>query len=82
MSFALRTPLKSAVFAILLGCFKLLDQAAVGLYHEHSFILVDDMLRVLTAVKKAGGHGVTTLFARQGKFAHDPAVIAANRQLM
>jgi hypothetical protein len=55
-----------------------LDKAAVGLYHEHSFILVNEMLRVLTAVKKVRGHCVTTLFAEHCNFDHDPAVTAAN----
>lgn len=41
-------------------------------------MVIDDKLRILTAVKKAWGDLVTTVFARQGKFAHDPAVIATN----
>jgi hypothetical protein len=41
-------------------------------------VVIDDKLRILTAVKKAWGDRVTTVFPRQGKFAHDPAIIAAN----
>ena len=48
-------------------------------YPADHYVLIDDKLRILTAVKKAWGDRVTTVFPRQGKFAHDPAVIAANR---
>ena len=47
-------------------------------YPADHYVLIDDKLRILTAVKKAWGNRVTTVFPRQGKFAHDPAVIAAN----
>ena len=47
-------------------------------YPAQHYVLVDDKLRILTAVKKAWGEGVTTVFPRQGKFAHDPAVLASN----
>jgi len=46
-------------------------------YPAEHYVLVDDKLRILTAVKKAWGDRVTTVFPRQGKFAHDPAVLAA-----
>ena len=46
-------------------------------YPADHYVLIDDKLRILTAVKKAWGDRVTTVFPRQGKFAHDPAVIAA-----
>jgi FMN phosphatase YigB (HAD superfamily) len=36
---------------------------------EH-YVLVDDKLRILTAVKQAWGERVTTVFARQGHYAH------------
>jgi FMN phosphatase YigB (HAD superfamily) len=42
------------------------------------YVLVDDKLRILTAVKKAWGPRVTTVFVRQGFYAHDPATLAAN----
>ncbi len=38
---------------------------------------MDDKLRILAAVKRAWGDRVTTVFPRQGKFARDPAVLAA-----
>jgi FMN phosphatase YigB (HAD superfamily) len=41
------------------------------------YVLVDDKLRILTAVKKVWGDRVTTVFVRQGKLALDPAVIAS-----
>jgi FMN phosphatase YigB (HAD superfamily) len=47
-------------------------------YPAGHYVLIDDKLRILTAVKKAWGSQVTTVFPRQGKFAHDPAVIAAS----
>lgn len=46
-------------------------------YPAQHYVLVDDKLRILTAVKKAWGDRVTTVFPRQGNFAHDPAVLAA-----
>lgn len=47
-------------------------------YPAHHYVLIDDKLRILAAVKRAWGGRVTTVFPRQGKFAHDPAVVAAN----
>jgi len=41
------------------------------------YVLVDDKLRILTAVKQLWGERVTTVFARQGSFAHDPKVVGA-----
>jgi hypothetical protein len=38
---------------------------------------VDDKLRIPAAVKRAWGDRVTTVFLRQGKFAHGPTVLAA-----
>lgn len=46
-------------------------------YPAQHYVLVDDKLRILAAVKKAWGDRVTTVFPRQGNFAHDPAVLAA-----
>ena len=40
------------------------------------YVLVDDKLRILAAVKDAWGARVTTVFPRQGHYAHDPATIA------
>jgi FMN phosphatase YigB (HAD superfamily) len=42
------------------------------------YVLVDDKIRILTAVKEAWAERVTTVFVRQGKYARDAAVVAAN----
>ncbi len=41
------------------------------------YVLVDDKLRILDAVKQVWGERVTTVFPRQGQYAHDAKVIAA-----
>jgi len=46
-------------------------------YPAEHYVLVDDKLRILTTVKKAWGSRVTTVFPRQGQYAHDPNVVAA-----
>lgn len=46
-------------------------------YPARRYVLIDDKLRILTAVKKAWGPRVTTVFPRQGSYAHDPAVLAS-----
>jgi FMN phosphatase YigB (HAD superfamily) len=40
------------------------------------YVLIDDKLRILTAVKKIWGAKVTTVFPRQGHYAHDPQALA------
>jgi len=45
-------------------------------YPARHYVLVDDKLRVLTAVKKAWGERVTTVFVRQGQYADEPTIIA------
>jgi len=42
---------------------------------EH-YVLVEDKLRLLTAVKKCWGSRVTTVFVRQGHYAADPKILA------
>lgn len=42
------------------------------------YVLIDDKLRILTAVKTVWGARVLTVFPRQGQFARDPAVLAGN----
>jgi FMN phosphatase YigB (HAD superfamily) len=44
-------------------------------YPAEHYILVDDKLRILTAVKSAWRSRVTTVFARQGHYAHDRNMI-------
>jgi FMN phosphatase YigB (HAD superfamily) len=46
-------------------------------YPAQHYVLVDDKLRILAAVKKHWGARVTTVFPRQGSFARDPKVLAA-----
>ena len=40
-------------------------------YPAEHYVLVDDKLRILTAVKQIWGERVTTVFPRQGSYAHD-----------
>jgi FMN phosphatase YigB (HAD superfamily) len=47
-------------------------------YPARHYVLIDDKLRILTAVKKAWGDRVTTVFPRQGQFALDPKAVASN----
>jgi FMN phosphatase YigB (HAD superfamily) len=47
-------------------------------YPASHYVLVDDKLRILTAVKRYWGDRVTTVFPRQGHFAHDASAVAAN----
>jgi FMN phosphatase YigB (HAD superfamily) len=46
-------------------------------YPARHYVLVDDKLRILAAVKKVWGERVTTVFPRQGKFARDLKVAAS-----
>jgi FMN phosphatase YigB (HAD superfamily) len=41
-------------------------------YPAERYVLVDDKLRILTAIKKVWGKRVTTVFPRQGHYATDP----------
>ena len=45
-------------------------------YPARHYVLVDDKLRILTAVKKAWGSRLTTVFPRQGHYASDPKALA------
>jgi FMN phosphatase YigB (HAD superfamily) len=45
-------------------------------YPAEHYIFVDDKLRILDAVKKIWGDRVTTIFPRQGQYAHDSKAIA------
>lgn len=46
-------------------------------YPATHYVLVDDKLRILAAIKKLWGSSVTTVFPRQGHYALDPEAIAA-----
>jgi hypothetical protein len=41
------------------------------------YVLVDDKVRILAAIKKIWRKRVTTVFVRQGHYALDPALVAA-----
>ena len=45
-------------------------------YPARHYVLVDDKLRILDAVKKTMGDRVTTIFPRQGHYALDPETVA------
>lgn len=54
-----------------------LDDVA-RLYPARRYVLIDDKVRILDAVKKIWGSRVTTVFPRQGHYAHDPKELAAH----
>jgi FMN phosphatase YigB (HAD superfamily) len=43
-------------------------------YPAEHYVIVDDKLRILTAIKNVWGRRVTTVFPRQGHYANDPEV--------
>ncbi len=47
-------------------------------YPARHYLLVDDKVRILSAVKQAWGSRVTTIFPRQGHYARDAALVAAH----
>jgi FMN phosphatase YigB (HAD superfamily) len=42
------------------------------------YVLVDDKLHILAAIKEVWGNRVTTVFPRQGHYAHDPKILENN----
>ncbi len=46
------------------------------IYPARHYIMVDDKLRILTAMKQAWGSRLTTIFPRQGHYATDPKTLA------
>ena len=52
-----------------------LDDVTARFPAEH-YVLVDDKLHLLAAVKEIWGRRVTTVFVRQGHYAHDPEILA------
>ena len=50
-------------------------QAVEERYPAHHYVLVDDKLRILASMKANMGERLTTVFPRQGHYAHDPANI-------
>src|SRR5271157_5365485 len=47
------------------------------IYPAKRYVLIDDKLRILAAVKAFWGERVTTVFPRQGHYANDPKALAA-----
>jgi FMN phosphatase YigB (HAD superfamily) len=47
-------------------------------YPAERYVMVDDKLSILAAMKRVWGQRLMTVFPRQGHYAHDPAIIAAN----
>jgi FMN phosphatase YigB (HAD superfamily) len=45
-------------------------------YPADRYVIVDDKLRILDAIKKIWGSRVTTVFVRQGHYAHDPDILS------
>lgn len=45
-------------------------------YPAEHYVMIDDKIRILSAIKNQWGDRVTTIFARQGHYATDPAIIA------
>jgi FMN phosphatase YigB (HAD superfamily) len=48
-------------------------------YPADHYFLVDDKLRILTAVKEVWGKQITTVFVKQGHYAHDEKAITRYR---
>jgi len=46
-------------------------------YPARHYVMIDDKLRILAAMKDSWGDRLTTVFARQGHYAFDPANVAA-----
>jgi FMN phosphatase YigB (HAD superfamily) len=46
-------------------------------YPSRHYVVIDDKLRLLTAIKKIWRRRVTTVFVRQGHYALDPKIMAA-----
>jgi FMN phosphatase YigB (HAD superfamily) len=45
------------------------------LYPAKRYVIIDDKLRILDAIKKVWGERVTTVFAKQGHYAQDPHLL-------
>ena len=45
-------------------------------YPARRYVMVDDKVRILTAMKKSWRHQLTTIFPRQGHYAHAADVVS------
>jgi FMN phosphatase YigB (HAD superfamily) len=50
----------------------------VGRFPADHYVMVDDKLRILAAIKKIWGRRVTTVFVRQGHYALDPKIVSTS----
>ncbi len=55
---------------------RMLDAVAER-YPARHYVMIDDKLRLLAMIKQHWGNRVTTVFPRQGHYAHDPANLRA-----
>ena len=55
----------------------MLDQLR-RLYPARRYVMVDDKVRILAAMKAVWGERLLTVFPRQGHYAHDGAILAAH----
>jgi hypothetical protein len=55
---------------------EMLEEVA-RLYPAEHYVMVDDKVRILTAMKKQWGERLTTIFPRQGHYALDAKAVAA-----
>jgi FMN phosphatase YigB (HAD superfamily) len=46
-------------------------------YPAERYVMVDDKVRILSEMKKVWRERLTTVFVRQGHYAHDPSLLAA-----
>ena len=56
------------------------EQMLADLERRHParrYVMVDDKLRILTAMKAVMGERLTTVFVRQGHYAHDTALVSS-----
>ncbi len=49
--------------------------AVAARYPARHYVMVDDKLRILAMMKSIWGDRLTTVFARQGHYAHDPDIL-------
>ena len=47
-------------------------------YPASHYVMIDDKIHILAAMKAQWGDRLTTVFVRQGHYAHDAALVAAN----
>ena len=64
--------LASETAAATIACDATRTEDVERLFPARRYVMVDDKLRILSAIKAAWGERVTTVFARQGHYANDP----------